>query len=133
MNLVLQKEDKGCVIACIAMILGKTYDEVRTDFYQNFNKKGINANRCIDYICEFGYSVVKKEKVPYHRNTKANLEMIKPFADSHIVIIQEFFDNPVSHAIVMDSKGHLLCPENQQISLKEVYSVNTVFGFYKNK
>jgi hypothetical protein len=40
---VQQKHDKGCVIACIAMVLGWEYDKVISEFDNDFNKKGTDT------------------------------------------------------------------------------------------
>jgi hypothetical protein len=103
---VVAKHDKGCVIACIAMVLGWGYDEVATEFQNDFNKAGINTDFAKEFICDHGYSVIEKRGTGYIDLREHNKRMMIPFAPIHIVTVRQFVDKPKHHhAFVMDAKG----------------------------
>lgn len=131
-NVVKQEEEYGCLVACIATILHKTYKEITKDFIHDFNKSGIVIDKVIDYILDKGFTAVKKEKAIYKESSKVDKFMLEPFADYHIVIIQQFYDDVKNtHAIIMDSLGNLHCPNG--ITDIQYFSINAVWGFYKDE
>lgn len=127
-----QKHDKGCVIACIAMVLGWEYDDVAADFHTDFDKKGTNLSFAKDFICEHGYSVIEKRGTGYINVHEHNKRMLIPFAPVHIVTVQQFVDTPKhNHSFVMDAKGHHFEPGDKSMKEVPLYAVQHVMGFWK--
>jgi hypothetical protein len=129
---VQQKHDKGCVVACIAMVLGWDYDKVATEFHNDFDKRGIKTDFAKELICAHGFSVIEKRGDGYIDRHEHNKRMMQPFAPIHIVTVQQFVDTPShTHAFVMDAKGKIYEPGDK--SMKEVlfYEVKHVMGFFE--
>jgi hypothetical protein len=131
-NHVQQKHDKGCVVACIAMVLGWKYDDVICEFQNDFDKRGINCEFAKDFICEHGFSVIEKRGEGYIDVRGHNKRMMIPFAPVHIVSVQQFIDQPKhTHAFVMDAKGKIFEPSDKQLNHVNYYSVRHIMGFFK--
>src|SRR5678815_926246 len=96
---VKQQHDKGCMIACIAMVLGWTYDAVVDQFHNDFDKKGMDGKLAKEFICEHRYSCVEKRGTHYGEVREHNKRMIVPFAPIHIVTVQQFKDCKQTHAV----------------------------------
>lgn len=131
---VAQKHDKGCVVACIAMVLGWGYDEVVTEFDNDFDKKGISAEFAKDFICEHGYSVIERRGTHYLDVRSHNQRMMVPFAPVHIVTVRQYIDLPKhSHAVVMDAKGRIYDPGDKDAQTIIYYSVEHIMGFFDDR
>lgn len=126
-----QKHDKGCVIACIAMVLGWEYDDVVTHFYNDFDKKGIGGGPAKDFIIEHGYSVIDKQGTGYIHIREHNKRMMQPFAPIHVVSVKQFIDAKINHSFVMDAKGKHFDPHDKSITEVQYYSVDHIMGFWK--
>lgn len=128
---VKQEDDKGCVIACIAMILGWKYGEVARHFHNDFNKSGTNTNFARDFVCEHGYSVIEKRGTGYMDVREHNQRMIQPFAPVHIVSVQQFVDLPKrAHAFVMTDKREIFDPADKDHKQVDYYMVRHIMGFF---
>lgn len=129
---VRQEEIYGCAIACLAMITGQTYWEVKKDM--NYwpdvgGKEGMSVDFVgASYLFEkFGY--VAQTKYPTVGYTQAKREnWIKPFAEIHIVSVQ----TTGAHAVVMDAEGNIKDPNLGDIPRKLTdYDVKSITGFWK--
>ncbi len=131
-KLVPQKEEAGCLIACIAMILSLDYDDVREDFLNDFAKKGIKAERAIEYIANTGRQIVHKETTFFNVKTFSNEQMLKPFAPIHMLRVQQCFDSVDTHAVVMDKDGKLICPQNiADEIMRKSYLITDSWGIFQ--
>lgn len=131
-SLVKQEEKFGCVLACLAMVLGKSYQEVRADFYHDFEKKGFKVETAIGYLADKGFQFIHKEVGFYNRIDFSKSEMLRPFADCHLVRIKQFFDDPNTHLVVMDKNGKIFCPDGAtEENIKSSYHIGDVWGIYK--
>lgn len=129
---IKQEEDYGCVIACMAMVLGETYSSVRRHFLNDFSKKGISFKETIGYLADKGFQIIHKEVGFYNHIDFSRKEMLKPFAPVHIVLIRNCYDAKMTHVVVMTNKGKILCPqETPEVEIKECYQISDVWGFYK--
>lgn len=130
--LVKQDEKFGCGIAVIATVLNKTYDEVRFDFGNDFERRGMFFHQILDYLGDFGYSIVEKKIRNWNTKDFAKKEMLRPFAPVHIVSVKQFFDGNKSHVVVMTDKGKILCPNGAtDKQIRECYLVDQIAGLYK--
>ena len=131
-KLVKQEEARGCGIACVAMVLGKSYKTVRNDFENDFEKKGLGFDKFIDYLLDHGLQAIKKEVRGWSHRDFARKEMLKPFAPIHIINVQPQYDSKDRHAVVMDAKGKLYCPSGAtEKEIRETYIIHEVAGFWK--
>src|SRR5688572_7230276 len=129
---VTQDEPYGCMIACLAMVLGKSYADVRKDFYTDFSQEGIEMEKAADYLAENGFTVIEKTMTNWMHRDRVKKEMLRPFAPVHIVRFQQYTDAPFGHVVVMTNKGKFLCPQkSEEKVLMKSYAVSCVFGLYK--
>src|SRR5689334_5873147 len=110
-KLVKQKHKKGCVPACLAMITGISYDNVIASFLNDFDKQGISSSddSVISYIIEHGFMIERRKIYGYENIAVNNKILSKPFADVHLLFVQQFANRPKEHhAIVMLKSGKIL-------------------------
>jgi hypothetical protein len=130
-DLIRQEDDYGCGVACAAMILNKSYAEVRKDFENDFSKKGVPLKKLVKYIGDHGYQAIRKEVVFYNHKNCGDAEMFKPFAPTHMLLYTPQFDSPNNHVVVMDENGKLYCPGGgTDAEIRSAYRVNEVVGFF---
>lgn len=137
MRYVSQKSDWDCVIACLAMVTDKTYDEVHKNFtgYCEVNgdgrgivNDGIGDEAFYDYLSEHGfvYSVFQEEYTPSHE--KRTHWPIPPFAPVHVVGVKV---DGIEHSVVMTWNGIVYDPEDMaKVGLWEYESVNEIVGIW---
>jgi hypothetical protein len=129
---VAQKHQHGCLIACIAMVLGWDYDKVAVEFKNDFSKHGTDGEFAKQFICDHGFSVIEKRGTGYLDRRAHNKRMLEPFAPIHIVSVQQFIDKPKQyHGIVMDQKGRLIDPCNKKAKDVIFYECVHVMGFFQ--
>lgn len=130
---VKQEEECGCAIACMAMILGKSYEEIVKSFYNDFNKQGIKIEPVIEYLSG-EVDVVRKKHWGYSDRKESNKRMIIPFADIHYISFQQFVDSEINHAIIMLKNGKIICPTKKyKIDEISVYQIDDVLGCFYDK
>lgn len=128
-----QKHDKGCVIACIAMVLDWEYDKVVSEFHNDFDKRGVTTDFAREFINDHGYSVIEKRGHGYANIRLHNKRMMIPFAPIHIVSVQQFVDKPKhAHAFVMNHKGRIYEPADKKLTDVPYYYVRHIMGFWKD-
>ena len=131
---VKQEDEMGCAIACIAMILGKTYEEVARSFLNDFSKQGIRIDSAISYLSENGVDVIRKGHQGYANREDSNKRMIQPFADIHYISFQQFVDSDTNHAIVMLKNGKLICPtKKHKTDEVSCYQIDDVLGCFYDR
>lgn len=131
---VKQEEECGCAIACIAMILGKAYEQVVGDFNNDFSKQGINSEKSADYLSDSGVDVIVKAWHGFTDRKTNNTRMLIPFADIHLVSFRQYSDVDHNHAIIMLKNGKLICPEKKyKIKNYNCYIVDSVIGCFYDK
>jgi hypothetical protein len=130
---VIKQVRAGCAPACIAMVLGRSYESVLSDFHNDFLDDGQDIEQTMDYLSDFGVSIIRKEVRYYCGDVKFGRdELLKPFAPIHIVRVKEKFDSTTGHLVVMDESGKLFCPLGQtEEEIKNSYVITTVLGLYK--
>jgi len=131
-KLVEQEEAKGCTIACIAMVLGKGYWDVRKHFINDFEREAMTVDQLKDYLGDAGFSILSKRISHYNIAQFGREEMLKPFAPVHIVWYTQFFDMQYSHVVVMDAEGNTYDPaQNEPELIKDAYAVHETIGLYR--
>lgn len=126
---IYQRHEKGCGIASLAMVLDRTYDEVLKDFENDFSENGMDLQAAIQYLGNSGFSIVHKYIINYAHKDFAREEMLKPFADRHIIRILHKFDSENGHFAVMDGDGQLYCPEGlSEEEIKQSYMITDIIG-----
>lgn len=131
-KLIYQKNKFGCAVACLAMVSGRTYDDVVQDFINDFNEDGLEIEKALDWLGDNGFSVLVKEIRCYNQKDFARAYMFKPFAEVHIVRVRNKVDT-MNHLIVMDKAGKLFCPDGtSDADLRLCYLIDMVLGLYPN-
>src|SRR5574343_1545757 len=68
-ELVRQDDSHGCGIACIAMVMQKSYAEVEELWYNDFTKDGITTKQICDFLGEHDYGIIYKTVMWSHSRT----------------------------------------------------------------
>lgn len=109
--LIRQKHSKGCGIAAIAMLADWEYDEIKTRLYGTRGEiAGLFYNEVLEVGCELGGFEVHSEVYPHQADETHRANVMKPYADVHLVEIKVFKDSPCLHFIIMDEDGKLYDP-----------------------
>lgn len=131
-ELVKQKHDHACSIACAAMVTGENYDDLINQFGNNFHKHGIDDEILLDFLGDKGFSTVEKVVTRYNRKDFAREEMLKPFAPAHLVKVKINADSSLFHWVVMTDKGKFLCPlGHDDAYTRNSYWIFKVVGLWK--
>lgn len=134
MKLVRQEEKCGCTIACIAMVTGKTYADIRKDWETDFDAEGIMLEHTLNYLGDAGFSLLHKHSRNYNHKDDHRKELLRPFAPMHIVRILPAFDSVNGHVVVMDAKGKIYCPGGlSDKEIRSAYAVTDSIGLWKTK
>jgi ABC-type bacteriocin/lantibiotic exporter with double-glycine peptidase domain len=128
MKLVKQEDENGCAIACIAMVLGRSYQDVARDWTHKFKKDGVSLKKIMGYLAEHGCSIVHVEVAYFVDKDFARDILLKPFAPVHIVRTQPQFDSD-AHVVVMAKDGQIFCPSGAEDA--EDYQITDVLGIYR--
>lgn len=127
-----QKHEHGCLIACVAMVLGWDYDQVSAHFIEDFSKRGTTSAYAKRFLCEHGFSVIEKIGSGYINALDHNKRMLEPFAPIHIIGVQQFIDRPKQyHAFVTDSKGKIYDPHDEKCTSMTFYEAVSAMGFWQ--
>ena len=132
-RLVKQEDKSGCTVACIATVMGKTYQEVKADFANDFIEDGVSIEQVAEYISDHGYETLLKSvlyRLDRHTGRKWIME---PFAPVHIVRVR-YKSDTVNHVVVMDKKGVFYDPDGQtDEQIRESYLVMGSLGIFPLK
>jgi hypothetical protein len=132
-DLIKSEDECGCTIACIATVLGRSYQDVRKDFETDFTKEGLEPDVVKDYLIEQGCSIFYKEASSFIHNDFKREESLIPFAPIHILVVDIAFDADSTHMVVMDEKGKIYCPGGfTEDEILNCYAILGNMGIYKN-
>lgn len=123
----VQQEDKyGCTVAAVAMVVGKTYQEVRSYFTIDFSKSGAILEDWHDYLFDNGFICHRTHRFLHLKeiNLRKPVWPPEPFAPIHICNV---INEVSAHAVVMLENGDVLDPAwpgvHKLTDYKEVYWV----------
>jgi hypothetical protein len=126
---VAQEEDDGCVVACLAMVVGATYSQIRAMVDAQF-KHGMHQVVAHGVLAELGYAVATRYRhVPHLRADRPAWPCL-PFARAHICWVTA---TRGAHAVVMLSTGDVYDPWTRDRGdllhpdYREVGSIDGVF------
>jgi hypothetical protein len=125
-------EKNGCIISCLAMATGKTFEEVLKGLEQYWKNDG--ADNGVDdvawmaYLAARGYAI---QDISYEYDPEDKLLdpwPIPPFAPVHMVFVYD--EGP--HAIIMDDSGRIYDGnDKKKKKLSDYYRVYRIVGIWK--
>jgi hypothetical protein len=109
---IKQEDSNGCSVAAIAMIVGKTYHEIKSVYFpdHDFTGRGVSWFTIDQVLTEHDFAVSRKfEHSIWGKRPDADWPPL-PFAELHIcqVIVNE--SSPLGHTVVMLADGTILDP-----------------------
>lgn len=130
MKIEIQKHIKGCGIACLATVVGTSYDELAAEWLKHGDfDNGIFPDELHRFLWHMNYFVLRKYR------QFADFPSIewppKPFAPIHIceVVLK---DSNMPHYIIMDKDGQLFDPmDGNQKQWDDFKNLNRVEGIIK--
>lgn len=111
-QLVLQPEPKGCMIAAVATVVGKTYEEVLqlVDRSHDFTQEGTHQYVIEGVLEHLGWAVQVRQRWQGRLGgTHRDPWPCAPWADLHICQVRNLPDN-AEHAVVLLRDGRVLDP-----------------------
>lgn len=134
---VAQPNGYGCAIACVAMIVDKTYDEMETwllDHGLARSRMALGVHEAIwtEALARHGFSYVNRWRCdPFHNRCDRPVWPPSPFAPVHIFCA----DVPAGHhAAVMLGDGAVLDPfkrERTSIAHPDYLKIDQVVGIWR--
>lgn len=130
-NWIQQQDSRGCVIAALAMITGKTYEEVRDDITV-FIGSGLTSFEADQYLVEHGFAVARKYKHILYNKSDREIWPPEPWMDMHLCFVWPQKTGRGCHAVVMLKDGTVLDPDTSETKrLNDYYKVDNVTGVVK--
>lgn len=110
-KLVLQKEHSGCMLAAVATITGRTYDEVRQycTLEHDWSKDGTWTSVTDDLFAHFGYAVQEYSSYCPRLEAPRPEWPLKPWAPVHLCQVTNLTETG-QHAVVLLPDGRVLDP-----------------------
>lgn len=133
---IQQKDEYGCAIACLAMILDDDYDDVKKDFCTNFATTGLDTEVTMQYIIDntsYGVVLVDFARIRRYKTLDRKEMFLKPFADCHLVKVKPRAEQlEHAHLIVMDKDGKIFDPHSEaNTSLDNYYDIWAIVGIFE--
>lgn len=133
---VAQPNGYGCAIACVAMIAGRTYDEMEALFLEQGlsrerMERGSHSLIWLEALDRFGFAYVQRYKHDPIRNGARASWPPAPFAPVHICSTMVAAGQ---HAVVMLGDGVVLDPykpERASLLHGDYLSVDNVVGVWR--
>lgn len=134
---VKQEDDKGCIIACLAMLTGKTYAEIKKSFPDLHDRGGLDFRHTETFLFEHGYAYQCIYRWMPPGNTERTPWPAQPWADVHLVVVT-MHRMHTSHSVVLLRDGTVLdplTPEPKKLSdyqsidcMRAVYALSQATG-----
>jgi hypothetical protein len=120
---VRQEDMNGCGIACLAMVTGKTYQQVNADLTCRIG--GITDWTLWTYLADNGYASAWKYPVCLYTNQPRDIWPPALWADVHIAQVQNG-----THFVVVLRDGEVLDPAIATPRRYEDYDVSNIGAVY---
>jgi hypothetical protein len=120
----------GCTAAAVAMVLGKTYDEVQRCSRVDFRKDGCCIEIWFDYLFQEGFVYHRMYRcVQLQGGIPREVWPPPPFAPVHICLVSTALGG---HAVVMLENGDVLDPAKEgRFKLSDYAVTYVVYGFWR--
>lgn len=131
--LVVQPERAGCGIAAVAMLTGKSYQQVRQTFRldRDFTQDGMYDHELYALLEYHGFAFTVRYKLDQRLNTQREDWPPKPFAPLHLAQVRNLTDSGW-HFVVMLADGKIMDPWWGVISgLHRYPQIGFVMGLYR--
>lgn len=129
---IRQEDQNGCVVAAIAMIVGRPYAEIKAELRpKDLSTEAYTTFDAESYLYEHGYSLLKKWKHVCFKEHDRETWPVAPFALLHYV---QVVNGPTgkAHDVVMLANGDVLDPwaDAAPKKLTDYYQVNEIIGVF---
>jgi hypothetical protein len=118
MEFVAQKHKRGCVVATLAMVTGRTYAEVLPDMDPSFKRGGIADNDLVNYLLVNGYAVELRVE---------GEGPLEPWAEKHVAIVR-IEGTGERHCVAVEGDGTVLDPESGERRLSDYQKVERMWA-----
>lgn len=127
---IAQEEPGGCLVACVAMVTGRSYATIRQLCASSYNN-GIHEVIADDILGELGFAIVRKYKhIPRLKTDRLDWPLL-PFAPAHICLVHA---TQGAHAVVMLHTGDVYDPWNasrQNLRHPDYTQIDHITGIFK--
>ncbi len=133
MKHVLQMEPWGCGYAVCAMILGRTYEDVKTELRDQVRMpdEGINCMDVLELLGRAGYYYQTRYRW-FYNNLEREVWPPEPFAQLHLCQVVVAESSPGAHFVVMEKDGTCRDPlTSEPRKLTDYFRVQQVHGLVK--
>lgn len=116
-----QEDEMGCGVATLAMITGKTYEQVKSDLhFIDLTKEGIDDFTFIKYLAEHGLIPVKVEsEISQHHH----------LASIYLCVVTVEKDISGEHFVLMLKNGQVFDPLTPDIrNLSDYPKINVIYA-----
>lgn len=129
MQIVRQEDFCGCVIACMAMVLGRSYESIKGEVGDPGN--GFAYVTWKEYLGRHGYAVQMFFRYdPLTRSERVGWPL-KPWTDVHFCAVDGGY-GAGSHLVVLLRDGRVLDPMSDEPRMLSDYSgISYMAGLYK--
>ncbi len=108
LNLIHQRTEKDCFLACLAMLTGRSLDAVRAELTDWYGREGgagpLKPHQAYRYLRLRGYSVEPR----FMSEAPPDRWPPRPFAPMHLAVVGDRARR--RHAVVTDAAGSILDP-----------------------
>lgn len=129
-NYIRQEDKYGCALACMAMILGISYKEIKNMWPEKYGThEGVADFMQASFLFTKGYLNHTEYKTEAHTQRKRKpSEWIKPFAPMHIV---SAITSNGPHALLWMSDRRVYDPNMRGIQKISDYNVQGITGYWE--
>lgn len=125
----VQQQDRfGCVVACLATILGRSYEDVRSEIGDP--GRGLTDGTWSEFLANQGYAVQHLYRVDQLTQAKRSVWPAAPWAPVHLCLVDA--GGPGGHLVVMLPDGTVLDPARfgPPVTLAAYASVMAMTGVF---
>ena len=134
-----QEDAWGCGFAALAMLLGRTYEDMKGDLQERALSHGIDFNDMDERLIDAGYALQRRYQIRYTEGHGADRHKVfnepwppKPWAPLHYANVIVSPASPGAHYVVFDMSGHVydpLTPDRKRLT--DYHRVQNVTGIWR--